>query len=104
MVRWTGPNVRRDVSVLQRAINDLLAFVPAALGIEALYRKPNTSQRNTAHPIYPYLLRNLKIDRSNHVWATDTTYIPMRRGFIYLVAVLDWCVFRRKLTVDSEIV
>jgi putative transposase len=60
------------------------------MGIEALYRKPNTSQRHAAHPIYPYLLRNLKIDRSNQVWATDITYIPMRRGFIYLVAVLDW--------------
>jgi putative transposase len=60
------------------------------MGIEALYRKPNTSQHHAAHPIYPYLLRNLKIDRSNQVWATDITYIPMRRGFIYLVAVLDW--------------
>ena len=60
------------------------------MGIEALYRKPNTSQRHAAHPVYPYLLRTLKIDRSNQVWATDITYIPMRRGFIYLVAVLDW--------------
>ena len=60
------------------------------MGIEALYRKPNTSQHHAAHPIYPYLLRNLKIDRSNQVWATDITYIPMRRGFIYLVAALDW--------------
>jgi putative transposase len=60
------------------------------MDIEALYRKPNTSQRHAAHPIYPYLLRNLKIERSNQVWATDITYIPMRRGFIYLVAVLDW--------------
>jgi putative transposase len=60
------------------------------MGIEALYRKPNTSQRHAAHPVYPYLLRDLKIDRSNQVWATDITYIPMRRGFIYLVAVLDW--------------
>ncbi len=60
------------------------------MGIEALYRKPNTSQRHAAHPVYPYLLRDVKIDRSNQVWATDITYIPMRRGFIYLVAVLDW--------------
>jgi putative transposase len=60
------------------------------MGIEVLYRKPNTSQRHAAHPVYPYLLRDLKIDRSNQVWATDITYIPMRRGFIYLVAVLDW--------------
>lgn len=60
------------------------------MGIEALYRKPNTSRRHAAHPIYPYLLRNLSIDRPNHVWATDITYIPMRRGFVYLVAIVDW--------------
>ena len=60
------------------------------MGIEAIYRKPNTSQRHAAHPVYPYLLRDMNIDRSNQVWATDITYIPMCRGFIYLVAVLDW--------------
>ena len=60
------------------------------MGIEALYRKPNTSRRHAAHPVYPYLLRNLKIDRPNQVWATDITYIPMRRGFVYLVAIVDW--------------
>lgn len=60
------------------------------MGIEALYRKPNTSRRQAAHPIYPYLLRNLSIDRPDHVWATDITYIPMRRGFVYLVAIVDW--------------
>lgn len=60
------------------------------IGIEALYRKPNTSRRHAAHPIYPYLLRNLSIERPNHVWATDITYIPMRRGFVYLVAIVDW--------------
>lgn len=60
------------------------------MGIEALYRKPNTSRRHAAHPVYPYLLRNLKIERPNQVWATDITYIPMRRGFVYLVAIVDW--------------
>lgn len=60
------------------------------MGIEALYRKPNTSRRHAAHPIYPYLLRHLTIDRPNQVWATDITYIPMRRGFVYLVAIVDW--------------
>ena len=60
------------------------------MGIEALYRKPNLSKRHSAHPIYPYLLRSLIIDRPNQVWATDITYIPMRRGFVYLVAILDW--------------
>ena len=64
------------------------------MGIEALYRKANTSRRNQAHRIYPYLLRNLIIDRPNQVWAMDTTYIPMQRGFVYLTAVLDWATRR----------
>ena len=64
------------------------------LSIEALYRKANTSRRNQAHRIYPYLLRKLIIDRPNHVWAMDTTYIPMQRGFVYLSAVLDWATRR----------
>ena len=64
------------------------------MGIEALYRKPNTSARHAAHPVYPYLLRNLAIDRPNQVWAMDITYIPMRRGFVYLAAVLDWATRR----------
>jgi len=60
------------------------------MGIEALYRKPNTSRRHPKHPVYPYLLRNMTINRSNHVWAADITYIPMQRGFVYLFAVVDW--------------
>lgn len=64
------------------------------MGIEAIYRKSNTSRRNQAHRIYPYLLRDLTIDRPNQVWAMDTTYIPMRRGFVYLSAVLDWATRR----------
>jgi len=64
------------------------------MGIEALYRKVNSSRRNQAHRIYPYLLRNVTIDRPNQVWAMDTTYIPMQRGFVYLTAVLDWATRR----------
>lgn len=60
------------------------------MGIEALYRKPNTSKRGKGHKIYPYLLRELRIDRANQVWATDITYIPMATGFIYLCAIVDW--------------
>jgi transposase InsO family protein len=52
--------------------------------------QPNTSKKHPAHKVYPYLLRNLPITRSNHVWAADITYIPMKRGFVYLFAVLDW--------------
>jgi len=64
------------------------------MGIEALYRKPNTSQRNGRAGIFPYLLRDLAITRPNHVWAADITYIPMKRGFVYLFAVLDWATRR----------
>jgi putative transposase len=60
------------------------------MGIAALYRRKRGTTRNPAHPIYPYLLRNVSIDRPNQVWAADITYIPMRRGFLYLFAVIDW--------------
>ena len=60
------------------------------MGIEALYVKPRLSLAHHEHVKYPYLLRNLKITRANHVWATDITYIPMARGFCYLVAIMDW--------------
>jgi putative transposase len=60
------------------------------MGIEALYRKPNTSKGHPAHKIYRYLLRGLAIDRPNQVWCADITYIPMAKGFVYLVAVMDW--------------
>jgi len=60
------------------------------MGLVALYPKRNLSLANQAHKVYPYLLRNLAIDRPNQVWATDITYIPMARGFVYLVAIMDW--------------
>lgn len=60
------------------------------MGIEALYRRPRTTTPHAGHKVYPYLLRGLTIDRANQVWALDVTYIPMARGFVYLVAVLDW--------------
>lgn len=79
-VRRDGHNVgRRHVGTLMRK-----------MGIHALYRKPNTSKRHPGHKVYPYLLRNLEINRSNHVWAADITYIPMKKGSAYLFAVMDW--------------
>ena len=60
------------------------------MGIEAVYPKPRTSKPHPDHKTYPYLLRNLTIDRPNQVWAADITYIPLKRGFMYLVAVMDW--------------
>ena len=67
-----------------------VATLMRRMGSEALYRKPNTSWKHPGHTIYPYLLRALKIDRPNQVWAMDITYIPMARGFVYLAAVIDW--------------
>jgi len=77
------------------------------MGIEALYRRPNTSRPHPAHLVYPYLLRGLAIERANQVWALDITYIPMARGFVYLVAVMDWysrkvLSWRLSITMDVE--
>ncbi len=60
------------------------------MGLKAIYRKPRTSNPHPEHKIYPYLLRGLTITRPNHVWCTDITFIPMKRGFLYLVAIMDW--------------
>ena len=67
-----------------------VATLMRRMSIEALYRRPNTSKPAPGHKIYPYLLRNLVVDRPNQVWAMDITYIPMARGFVYLAAVVDW--------------
>jgi putative transposase len=67
------------------------------LGLEAIYRKPNLSAANPQHRVYPYLLKGLVIDRPNQVWATDITYLPIKGGFAYLCAVIDWHT-RRVLT------
>ena len=67
-----------------------VATLMRRMGIEALYRRPNTSRKHPGHPIYPYLLRHLAVTRPNQVWAMDITYIPMRQGFVYLAAVIDW--------------
>jgi putative transposase len=75
---------RRHVTTLMRR-----------MGLEAIYRRPNTSKPAPGHRIYPYLLRGLTIERPNQVWATDITYIPMARGFVYLAAVMDW--FARRI-------
>jgi putative transposase len=75
--------------------------------IEALYRRPNTSKPADGHKIYPYLLRNLVVERPNQVWAMDITYIPMARGFVYLAAVVDWfsrrvLAWRLSITMEVE--
>lgn len=67
-----------------------VATLMKRMNIEAVYKKPNTSRRHPAHAVYPYLLRHMEISRPNHVFAADITYIPMKRGFVYLFAVMDW--------------
>jgi len=62
----------------------------AKIGLAAIYQRPRTTVPHPEHRVYPYLLRNLLVDRPNQVWCADITYIPMRRGFLYLVAVMDW--------------
>ena len=76
------------------------------MGIEAIYRRPNTSKPAPGHKIYPYLLRKLPVTRPNQVWAMDITYIPMARGFVYLAAVVDWfsrrvLAWRLSITMDA---
>ena len=72
-----------------------VATLMKRMGIEALYRRPNTSKPAPGHKIFPYLLRKLPVTRPNQVWAMDITYIPMARGFVYLAAIVDW--FSRKV-------
>jgi putative transposase len=65
--------------------------------LQAIYKGPNTSKKHPQHRIYPYLLRKLAITRPNQVWCSDITYIPVKRGFLYLVAIMDWAT-RKVLT------
>ena len=72
-----------------------VATLMKQMGIMALYRRPTTSHPTPGHQIYPYLLRKVAVTKPNQVWAMDITYVPMARGFVYLVAVVDW--FSRKV-------
>jgi putative transposase len=87
---------------------ELVATMMRRMGIEALYRRPNTSKPADGHRIYPYLLRGLAVERPNQVWAMDITYIPMARGFVYLAAVVDWfsrrvLAWRLSITMEVEL-
>ena len=77
------------------------------MAIEAIYRRPNTSKPAPGHKVYPYLLRKLAVTRPNQVWATDITYIPMARGFVYLIAIVDWfsrrvLAWRLSITLETD--
>jgi len=77
---------REGIAVGRRHVATLMK----RMGLEALYRRPNTSKPAPGHKIYPYLLRHLAVERPDQVWAMDITYVPMARGFVYLAAVVDW--------------
>ena len=84
-----------------------VATLMKRMGMEAIYRRPNTSKPAPGHKIYPYLLRHLAVIRPNQVWAMDITYIPMARGFVYLTAVVDWfsrrvLAWRLSITLEAE--
>jgi len=77
---------REDIHVGRHRVRRLMRL----MGLEAIYQVPRTSAPHPAHRIYPYLLKRMKIDRPNQVWCADITYIPVQRGFLYLVAIMDW--------------
>ena len=84
--RMTAQLVRLGHEVNVKRVRRLMRL----MGLEAVYQKPRLSQRNPEHKVYPYLLRDVTVERPDQVWSTDITYIPMRRGWVYLVAILDW--------------
>ena len=93
---FAGSRLLRDLLRLRGVVvgRKHVATLMRRMGIVALYRRPRTTQPHPGHQVFPYLLRDLTITRPNHVWAMDLTYIPMRHGFLYLVAVLDWATRR----------
>jgi transposase InsO family protein len=106
---FAGSRMLRDLLRAEGVVIGRLAVATLMrrMGIEALYRRPSTSKPAPGHKIYPYLLRNLVVDRPNQVWAMDITYIPMARGFVYLAAVVDWfsrrvLAWRLSITLETE--
>ncbi len=94
---------REGVGVGRHRVRRLMRL----MGLEAIYQAPRTSDPHPAHRIYPYLLKGMKIDRSNRVWCADITYIPVQRGFLYLVAIMDWATrhvlsWRLSNTIDAR--
>ncbi|PWK50939.1 helix-turn-helix protein [Pleionea mediterranea] len=81
-VLWDDHSIHINRKAIQRLMR--------VMGIRSIAPQKKTSTPNKEHKVYPYLLRNLTIERPNRVWCTDITYIPMRKGFVYLVAIMDW--------------
>ena len=93
---WGSRSMRNHLRRLGYKINrKRVQRLMRLMGLEAIYPKPRTTRPHPEHKIYPYLLRGMRIDRPDQVWAADITYIPMSRGFMYLVAVMDW--YSRKI-------
>ena len=94
---FAGSRMLRDLLRGEGVVigRERVARMMRRMGVVAIHRRPNTSKPAPGHKIYPYLLRDLTIDRPNQVWAMDITYIPMARGFVYLAAVVDW--FTRRI-------
>ena len=92
---------REGIQIGRKRVGSLMK----RMGIEAIYKKPKTSEKHPGHKVHPYLLRNISITEANQVWALDTTYIPMSKGFVYLTAVVDWAsrkVLAAKLAITLE--
>jgi putative transposase len=105
---FAGSRMLRDLLRGEGVVigRELVRTMMRRMCIEAIYRRPNTSKPAPGHKIYPYLLRGLAIERPNHVWAMDITYIPMARGFVYLAAVVDWStrrVLAWRLSITMEV-
>jgi putative transposase len=93
---FAGSRMLRDLLRFQGVVvgRKHVATLMRRMGIAALYQRPRTTQRHPGHTVFPYLLRTREITAPNQVWAMDITYLPMRRGFLYLAAVLDWATRR----------
>jgi putative transposase len=109
--KWPFYGSRRMVAELRGEGHDVnrkrVQRLMRLMGIEAIYQKPNTSRKHPSHKIYPYLLKNLTINRPNQVWCADITYIPMAQGWVYLVAVMDWfsrrvLAWRLSITMETD--
>ena len=105
---FAGSRMLRDLLRAEDVVigRGKVATMMRRMGIEAVYRRSNTSKPAPGHKVYPYLLRGKLIDRPNQVWAMDITYIPMARGFVYLAAVVDWFsrrVLAWKLSITLEV-
>ena len=104
---WFAPDEKVFMAQGIKIGRDRVRRLMRKVGLVVIYQKPRTSVRHPEHKIYPYLLRGLRINRPNQVWCADITYVPMKRGFLYLVAIMDWhsravLAWRLSNTMDAE--